>query len=125
PLAKVAGLPDGSAVAAGPGVVIERDAPTGGWRLSPQPLPEARNISALAAYREAGGPVRALVSIDLDERLDPLSYYPGAPMGELLNGPYKVDVPPPSGPSQPPLLPQQDPLPNSGYLLRETASGWS
>jgi hypothetical protein len=124
-LSKVAGLPDGGAVAAGPDVVIERDAPEGAWRLSSQPLPEARNISALAAYREAGGPVRALVSIDLDEDLNPLSYYPGASLGELLNGPYKVDVAPPSGAGQPPLKPQQDPLPNSGYLLRETASGWS
>ncbi len=121
-LSKVAGLPDGGAVAAGPGVVIERDRPGGPWRFS-QPLPEARNISALAAYREPGGSVRAFASIDLDEYLDPnLRAEEGR---RLEEGPFKVDITPPAPAGSPPLLPQPDPLPNTGYLLKETATGWS
>jgi hypothetical protein len=121
-LSKVAGLPDGGAVAAGPGTVIERDQPGGPWRFS-QPLPEARNISALAAYREPGGSVRAYASIDLDEYLDP-NLYPEEER-RLEEGPFKVDVALPSAAGAPPLLAQPDPLPDTGYLLKETANGWS
>jgi hypothetical protein len=119
-LAKVAGLPDGGAIAAGPGKAIERDSPSAGWRFSSQPLPEAQSISALAAYRDPAGPVRAIVSIDLDEKLNPEHFN-----GNLRESPFKGDVPAPTGPGQPPPFLAPDPLPNSGYLLRETANGWS
>jgi hypothetical protein len=121
-LAKVAGLPDGGAVAAGPGKVLERDSSTSAWRFSSQPLPEAQNVSALAAYREGSGPVRAVVSIDLDRHLDPESF---AGILEDEESPFKGDVPPPTGPGQPPPFLEPDPLPNSGYLLKEAAGGWS
>jgi hypothetical protein len=113
-LSKVAGLPDGGAVAAGPGVVIERDSTTSSWRFSTQPLPEAQNIAALAAIRE-GPNVRALVSIDLDSASNPnnsTDFY------------LDIDNPPPTGIGQPLAYVGPDPLPVSGYLLRETADGW-
>jgi hypothetical protein len=107
-LSRVAGLPDGGAVAAGPGLVIERDGGPGSpWRFSGSPLPEAHNVSALAAFRE-GSSVRALVSIAVGRELE-----------------YGVIDNPPS-PAQGAygnLLPA-DPLPTTGYLLRETAGGW-
>jgi hypothetical protein len=113
-LSKVAALPDGGAVAAGPGVVIERDSATSPWRFSAQPLPEAQNIAALAAIRE-GPSVRALVSIDLDSASNPNNS-----TDFFLN----LDNPPPAGLGQPFAYVGPDPLPVSGYLLRETASGW-
>jgi hypothetical protein len=118
-LSKVAGLPDGGVVAAGPDVVIERDFSTSAWRFSQTSLPEAQNISALAAYREAGGPVRALVSVELDPNLNP-----GSDDGNLQRGPFGGDAPVSAGPGQPPPFIPPDPLPNSGYVLEETASGW-
>jgi hypothetical protein len=118
-LSKVAGLPDGGAVAAGPGKVIERDSPSGGWRFSTQPLSEAQNVSALGAYREPGGPVRAVVSVDLDEQLDPEHAIP------VETGSFAGDVPPPTGAGQPSAFLGPDLIPSSGYLLRETAGGWS
>lgn len=120
-LSKVAGLPDGGAVAAGPNVVIERESPGTGWRLSPTPLPEAQNISALAAYREGGtGPVRAIASIELDRQLNP-----GWSDGHLQQGSFFGDVPVATGAGQPqPFIPP-DPLPDSGYLLQQTANGWT
>jgi len=111
-LTKVAGLPDGGAVAAGPGVVIERDSGASSWRYSPQPLPEAQNIAALAAVR-AGPEVRALVSVDLDQLSNPNAVF-------LRD----IDVQPGPGLGQPPVLIAPDPLPASGYLLRQTATGW-
>ncbi len=118
-LSRVAGLPDGGAAAAGPGLVIERDSPTAPWRFSPQPLPEAQNVSALGAYRDTSGLVRALISIDLDPFMNINGGIP------LQSGPWSTDVPPPSGPGQPPPFAPADPLPNTGYLLRESSSGWS
>jgi hypothetical protein len=113
-LSKVAGLSDGGAVAAGPGVVIERDSAGSPWRFSREPLPEAQNISALAAFR-AGSEVRALVSIDLDH-----AHNPNSQEGLVLD----VDtlLPPTFG--EPPGLVGPDPLPGTGYMLRETAEGW-
>ncbi len=113
-LSKVAGLPDGGAVAAGPGVVIERDSAGSPWRFSNQPLPEAQNIAALAAIRE-GGSVHALVSIDADGLSNPndSTHY-------LLG----IDDQPAPGFGQPPVMLEPDPLPISGYLLRESAGGW-
>lgn len=119
-LSKVAGLPDGGAVAAGPDLVIERESAGAGWHLSPAPLPEAQNISALAAYREGGsGPVRAIASIELDRMLNPDG------VGDLERGPYGGDVPVATGPGQPPPYIPADPLPNSGYVVKETADGWT
>jgi hypothetical protein len=89
---RVAGLPDGGALVAGPGYVIKREIEGSPWRLSAQPLPEARSIAALAAYRDPGGALRALVSIGL--------------------GPHRPG-------------PGAQPIPASGYLLRETDAGWS
>lgn len=95
----IAGLPDGGAVVAGAGWVIKRESASAPWTLSPQPLPEAREISALAAYRDAGGDVRPIVSIAL--------------------GPYTPRIPV-DGNHQP-----NDAPPASGYVLRETANGWT
>ncbi|HXC46213.1 MAG TPA: hypothetical protein VNU24_06365 [Solirubrobacteraceae bacterium] len=114
-LSKVAGLPDGGAVAAGPGLVIERDSAEGPWHFSSQPLPEAQNIAALAAYRDSSGAVRAVVSIDLDGGHRPSGTNETA---------YSEDALPPAAPGQPPPHAGPDPLPDSGYVLKETASGW-
>jgi hypothetical protein len=113
-LSKVAGLPDGGAVAAGPGVVIERDSAGSGWRFSRQPLTDAENVSALAAIR-TGSEVRALVSIDLSPESNP-----NGSSKLILN----IDALPPPVLGQPPGLVGPDPIPATGYLLRETADGW-
>jgi hypothetical protein len=114
-LSKVAGLPDGGAVAAGPGVVIERDSPSTSWRFSREPLPEAQNISALSAIR-VGTEVRALVSIDLDPQSNPNNSEPGSIL--------ELDQVPPPISGQPFGLIAPDPPPVTGYLLHETAEGW-
>lgn len=116
-LSRVAGLSDGGAVAAGPGLVIERDSSAGAWRLASEPLPEAQNVTAVAAVREGAG-VRALVSIDLGELGDPNEN------GGAANRWLKSDSPQGGGLGQPTPLDEPDPLPVSGYLLRETATGW-
>jgi hypothetical protein len=113
-LSKVSGLADGGAVAAGPGVVIERDSAGSGWRFSREPLSEAQNVSALAAIR-AGSEVRALVSIDLSPESNP-----NGGSNLFLN----IDTLPPPSLGQPPGLVGPDPIPATGYLLRETADGW-
>ncbi|MGA9875060.1 MAG: hypothetical protein WBQ21_04555, partial [Solirubrobacteraceae bacterium] len=118
-LSKVAGLPDGGAVAGGPGLVVERESQGSEWHLAAAPLPEAQNVSAIAAYREGGGPVRAIVSVELDRALNP-----GEADGNLQHGPFAGDVPPATGAGQPPAFLPPDPLPDTGYLLKETASGW-
>lgn len=118
-LSKVAGLPDGGVVAAGPGFVIERDSSSSPWRFSPQPLPEAQEVSALAAYREgSSGPVRAVVSIDLDSYLRP----PSSSAANKAGG--EASQPPAPAGSRPPVLLGPEPLPASGYVLKETADGW-
>ena len=114
-LSKVAGLPDGGAVAAGPEIVIERDTATSPWRFSRYPLPEAQNIAALAAIRASPTEVRALVSADLGELSNPNS---------LTDFILKIDQLPEPGFDQPPGLVGPDPLPVSGYLLRESPEGW-
>jgi hypothetical protein len=121
-LSKIAGLPDGGVVAAGPAEVIERDgAPGSTWRFSSEPPPLAKNVSALAAYREAGGAVRAVISVDLDQLLNPND---DTPPPFRFSSWGLLDAPPPSGPDQPPFFVEPDPLPDSGYLLKETADGW-
>jgi hypothetical protein len=118
-VSKVAALADGGAVAAGPGLVIERERAGLPWRFSTAPLPEAQNVSALAAYRDAGGAVRAVVSIDLDGYLNPNFLL--RPNGGAFSG----DLPPPTGASSPPPHLPPDPLPDTGYVLKQTISGWS
>jgi hypothetical protein len=117
-LSRVSGLPDGGAVAAGPGVVIERDSAGGPWRFSSQPLPETQNVDALAAIRE-GPSVHALISIDADSLGNP-----NQSASIASNQWLKADVLVVPGFGQPPAQPEPDPLPVSGYLLRETSSGW-
>ncbi|MDW5596068.1 hypothetical protein VSS74_17105 [Conexibacter stalactiti] len=103
----VAGLPDGGAVAAGDGVVIERDGPGAPWRYSAQP-PQGVAVAA-AAFRD-GAAVRALISIapaateayPLRDELQPAWVDPNAPPPRL--GGFT--------------------LPADGYLVRETATGW-
>jgi hypothetical protein len=119
-LSKIAGLPDGGAVAAGPELALERDATDGPWRFSVQPLPEAQNVSALAAYREGSGAVRAVASVELDEQFNPHK----ADI-LLLNSPFSIDVPAPVSSGEPPPFLPPDWVPNSGYVLKETAAGWS
>jgi hypothetical protein len=110
-LSRVAGLPGGGAVAAGPGLVIERDSATSPWRFSSAPLPEAGNVAALAAVQE-GSSVRALVSLDPGDEVN------GDPLYE------EIDNPPGPPLGQYGQLLGPDPLPGRGFLLRETASGW-
>jgi hypothetical protein len=100
----VAALPDGGAVAAGAGVVIERDGPGAPWRFSDQPLPRSTVIAAAAV--RTGPRVRAVVSVV------PLFQYPPQP-----------DLPPPDPNVPPPLLPAFR-LPGDGYVLAETGEGW-
>jgi hypothetical protein len=129
-LSQIAGLPDGGegVVAAGPGKVIECESecgtgPPGGashWHFSAQPLPEAENVSALAAYRDGTGALRAIVSIDLDYELDPQNFAGG----DLRTTPFGIDVPAPEAAGQPPTLLGPDLLPDAGYLLKETPNGW-
>jgi hypothetical protein len=119
-LSKVAGLPDGGAAAAGPDVVMERESPGAPWHLAQTPLPEAQNISALAAYREPGGSVRAIASIELNSAINPNH------AGLLKSGlsPYGGDVPVIT-PGQPPPYIPADPLPDTGDVVKETAGGWA
>ncbi len=112
-LSRAAGLPDGGAALAGPHVVLERDSSTSPWRFASEPLPTAANIDALAAVRD-GASVRALVSIDVNSD--------SAPSGAIYTA---IDDPPASPIPNVPVLIAPDPLPVTGYLLRETASGWS
>nr|MBA2420928.1 hypothetical protein [Thermoleophilaceae bacterium] len=101
----VAGLPDGGAIAAGRDFVLERDGPRSPWRFSDQPLPNSTVIAAAAV--RAGPRVRAVVSVA------PRLPYPP---------PDLIDTPDPNVP--PPIVPPF-PLPGDGYVLRETADGWS
>ena len=100
----VAGLPDGGAVAAGHDIVLERDSLTSPWRVSDQPLP-GDTVVAAAAVR-SGARVQAIVSVQPQ-----VAYPPSLP----------TVITDPNSPA--PLLPP-NPLPASGYLLRETANGW-
>jgi hypothetical protein len=107
-LTDVAGLADGAAVAAGPGIVIERNSSSAGWQYSPTPLGELADgaVAALAAYRDSGGQVRAIVSVDPDPTEDP--DVSGSPAQEADTA-NPVDA---------------DPEPNQGFIVQETAAGW-
>jgi hypothetical protein len=109
----VAGLPDGGAVIAAEeggtgGSVIERQSPDSSWQaVGGDPLGYP---AALAAIRE-GGAVRALVSVSPGQGREDV----GTDFEQVFNQP---------GPGSPPLLTAPYPLPSSGYLVRQTGSGW-
>jgi hypothetical protein len=112
---RVAGLPDGGAViaseegvAAGEGAVIEREGASATWQPASGGSPGYP--AALAAIRE-GGQVRAIVSVAKGQG--------GEDLGDDSEQVFKQ---PPSG--QAPLLSNPYPLPGSGLLLRQTATGW-
>jgi hypothetical protein len=111
PLRKVAGLPDGGAVAAGSDVVVERDGPGAPWHYSSAPLAGVNDVAAVAAVRD-GGVVRAVLSVDPYRFQSALDYL-------LTDQPL---TPVPEG--APPFRVNPDPLPTTGQLLRETAGGW-
>ena len=112
---RVAGLPDGGAViasdegvAAGEGAVIEREGASAPWQPAPGGSPGYP--AALAAIRE-GGQVRAIVSVAKGQG--------GEDLGSDSEQVFKQ---PPPG--QAPLLSDPYPLPGSGLVLRQTATGW-
>jgi hypothetical protein len=108
----VAGLPDGGAVIAGTaGDVIEREGPGAPWHDVPGP---ALGVPvAVQAIRE-GGQVRAIVSVEAN----------AINAGE--SSPIFVEeaqaLPIPEG--QAPLLIEPYPLPVTGYIVRQTSTGW-
>ena len=91
---RVAALADGGVVA--DGRWASDDGTT--WRASAAPLD--RHITALAAYRDASGAVRALA----------------------VAGPTAIPDPPALNPADPNQ--RTDPTPDDGVLMRETADGW-
>ena len=109
----VAGTPDGGAAIAGrTGTIVEREAAGGPWHAVPG-APLGTPV-ALQAIRE-GGQIRAIVSVEANAIKDG---------GE---GPEKAELPqgalqPPEG--QAPLLLEPNPLPASGYIVRQTTTGW-
>jgi hypothetical protein len=100
----VAGLPDGGAVAAGRGVVFERDGAGAPWHPAAAPLPGDAVIAAAGV--RAGGALRAIVSV--------------AP---AIDWPPPTILPPPDPNLPPPIQPPFQ-LAGDGYVLRETANGW-
>jgi hypothetical protein len=109
----VAGLPDGGAAIAGSaGVIIEREGAGAPWHAVPG-APLGIPV-ALQAIRE-GGQVRALVSIEANA------------IQAVAEGPEKTESPQgliqvPEG--QAPLLLEPYPLAASGYIVRQTTTGW-
>jgi hypothetical protein len=107
----VAGLPDGGAVVASEsGGVITREGPGSPWQPAARPV---GSPVALAAFRE-GGQVRALVSVEL------IGHGKGG-KAWATDAEQIFNQPPPG---QAPLLTSPYPLPASGFLLRQTATGW-
>lgn len=100
----VAGLPDGGAIAAGRGVVFERDGAGAPWRPAAAPLPGSSIVAA--APLRVGERVRAVVAI--------------APQADW---PLPTPLPPPDPDLPPPILPPFH-LAGDGYVLRETDGGW-
>jgi hypothetical protein len=110
---RVAGLADGGAVIAsaeggGDAGVIERQGEGGTWERAAGGA--VGYPAALAAIRE-GGQVRAIVSVAKGQQDRDL----GTDQEQVFN-------PPTAG--QPPLQTDPYPLPGSGLLLRQTATGW-
>ena len=100
----VAGLPDGGAIAAGRGLVFERDGAGAPWHAASAPLPGDAVVAAAAV--RAGGALRAIVSVA-----------PG------IDWPPPTILPPPD-PNLPPPIEPPFQLAGDGYVLRETANGW-
>jgi hypothetical protein len=109
----VAGLPDGGAAVAGStGVIIEREGAGAPWHAVPG-APLGIPV-ALEAIRE-GGQVRAIASIEANA------------IKAVAEGPEKSESPQgliqvPEG--QAPLLLEPYPLAASGYIVRQTTTGW-
>jgi hypothetical protein len=111
---RVAGLPDGGAVIAGSGGgVIEREAAGAPWHVvpgGPVGYPDA-----VAAIRE-GGQVRAIISVEANAMgVSTSSAEVGSDLGQASAE---------ASEGQPPLLTGPYPLPNNGFLVRQTATGW-
>ena len=111
---RVAGLPDGGAAiasdegSAARGSVIERQGSGESWQEAPGG--QVGYPAALAAIRE-GGQVRAVVAVSPEQG------------GEDLATDYEqVFAQPPPG--SPPLFTSPYPLPGSGFVVRQTATGW-
>jgi hypothetical protein len=103
----VSGLPDGgAAVGFQEGQIAERAGPGAEWAAAPEGV--GGYPVALQALRE-GGAVRALVSIELAT---------GAGWNQDSEQAFNV------GEGQPELLTDPYPLPERGYLERQTATGW-
>ncbi|MBS1892638.1 MAG: hypothetical protein JST59_15185, partial [Actinobacteria bacterium] len=111
---RVAGLPDGGAVVVGiTGGVIEREGVGAPWHTvtgGPVGYPDA-----VAAIRE-GGQVRAILSVEGNAG--------GNPTSSRERTSDEAQARAPSAPGQPPLLTEPYPLPNNGFLIRQTATGW-
>ncbi|HEY6760003.1 MAG TPA: hypothetical protein VI318_10945, partial [Baekduia sp.] len=109
---RAAGLPDGSAaVATIGGIVVERSGATGPWTRTP--ATPSGFPTALAAFHDESGAVRAVVSLDLGVQT----------AEELASTDSDVILNPPA-PGQPPILTDPYKLPHAGMVLRETVSGW-
>ncbi|HZV74340.1 MAG TPA: hypothetical protein VFF79_11545, partial [Conexibacter sp.] len=103
----VAALPDGGAIAAGRGVVFERDGASQPWRPAVAPLPGSAVIAAAPLRDGASGRVRAVVAV--------------AP---AVDWPLPTPLPP-EDPALPPAILPPFALAGDGYLLRETDRGWT
>jgi hypothetical protein len=108
---RVAGLPDGGAVIVGlRGGVIEREAAGVPWHAARGGL--VGYPDAVAAVRE-GGQVRAVLSVSSRE-----SQWES----DLRTDNAQAIGQPPEG--QAPLLTEPYPLPEQGFLIRQTSTGW-
>jgi hypothetical protein len=107
---RVAGLPDGGAVIVGiSGGVIEREVAGVPWHAVPGSL--VGFPDAVAAVRE-GGQMRAVISVSsLKDAEKAQATDSGQAIGQ-----------PPAG--QAGLLTEPYPLPEAGFLIRQTANGW-
>jgi hypothetical protein len=109
----VAGLPDGgAAIATTAGEIVEREGPGAPWHVVPGP-PLGVPV-ALQAVRE-GGQLRAIVSVEANA------------IAAAEAGPGRAEIPQEFGqppPGQAPLLIEPYGLPASGYIARQTATGW-
>ena len=110
---RAAALPDGGAVVVGlRGGVVEREAAGTPWHPVYSPL--IGYPSAVAAVRE-GGQLRALVSVSPNELTGASGIEEGVDRAQALGQPEE---------GQAPLLTEPYPLPPSGALIRQTATGW-
>jgi hypothetical protein len=108
----VAGLPDGGAAlsatergyAGGAPLILERNETTSAWMPTPDPYPNGETPGSLALFREAGQ-LRIIGSGGVPDTI---------PLEEVTQ--------PPAG--FPPALIQPYPI-ETGYVIRQTAIGWS